>query len=272
MTNIPTLTSWLKAGEWLSVNGHKIFAVSCGKGDPLLVLHGFPTASFDYARLVPLLAHRYRLILFDFLGYGFSDKPRRHEYSLFEQAEIAQAVAAHFAVKRTFILTHDMGNSVALEILKRGTPGVDKLMMLNGSVLLKHYRPLISQRLLLHPMLGPLISGLRLIRRPVFAHQFSRLFASPPSDQEIDAFWSLIRYNDGMGIYHRLIQYLNERKLHEYVWLDILEAHSAPLTIIWGQRDPVSVRRIGKYLVERRPDAAYHPLEEVGHYPQMGSA
>ena len=52
------------------------------------------------------------------------------------------------------------------------------------------------------------------------------------------------------------------------MWLDVLEAHHAALTIIWGQHDPVSVPRIGEYLVERRPDATYFPLEVVGHYPQ----
>jgi len=206
--------------------------------------------------------------LFDFLGFGFSDKPRPHDYSLFEQADIAQAVAAHFGLKRTFILTHDMGNSVALEILKRGDPVVDKLVMLNGSMLLKYYRSLLSQKLLLHPIFGPVISALRLIRRPVFARQFRSLFATQPSELEIDTFWSLIRYNDGLGIYHRLIKYLNERKIHEHTWLDVLEAHHTALTIIWGQHDSVSVSRIGEYLVELRPDATYYPLAATGHYPQ----
>jgi len=268
MTSIPTIDSWRESGEWISVNEHKIFTVSCGVGEPVLVLHGFPTASFDYARLVPLLADRYRLVLFDFLGFGFSDKPRPHDYSLFEQADIAQAVAAHFGLKRTFILTHDMGNSVALEILKRGDPVVDKLVMLNGSMLLKYYRSLLSQKLLLHPIFGPVISALRLIRRPVFARQFRSLFATQPSELEIDTFWSLIRYNDGLGIYHRLIKYLNERKIHEHTWLDVLEAHHTALTIIWGQHDSVSVSRIGEYLVELRPDATYYPLAATGHYPQ----
>src|SRR5260221_4652454 len=124
--------------------------------------------------------------LFDFLGFGFSDKPRLHDYSLFEQADIAQAVAAHFGLKRTFILTHDMGNSVALEILKRGDPVVDKLVMLNGSMLLKYYRSLLSQKLLLHHIFGPVISALRLIHHPVFARQFRSLFATQPSELEID--------------------------------------------------------------------------------------
>ncbi len=262
------LDQWRAGGEWLTLGGRRIFVRVQGEGIPLLVLHGFPTASYDYARLAPLLADRYRLILFDFLGFGFSDKPYPHDYSLFEQAGIAQSICEHFGLESVHILTHDMGNSVALELLRRGTPRVERLLMLNGSVLLKYYRPVITQRLLLNPLTGPLITGLRLIRRGTFARQFGGLFAQRPPDEEINAFWSLIQYNDGARAYHRLIRYLNERRVHEHTWLDALAQHPAPLTIIWGQRDPVSVPKIAEAVLERRPDAAYFPLDTTGHYPQ----
>lgn len=268
MTDLPDLKQWQANGTYITFKGHRIFTTAYGTGVPILVLHGFPTASYDFARLVPLLADRYRLILFDFLGYGFSDKPRPHNYSLFEQADITQAVAAHYGLEKCFLLTHDMGNSVTLEILKRGAPHVERLVMLNGSVLLKYYQPLITQKLLLHPVIGPLITRFRLIRRRSFAQQFGSLFPTPPPDAEIDAFWSLIGYNDGMGIYDRLIQYLAERKIHEYTWLDALQNNTAPLTVIWGQLDPVSVPKIAEAVLERRPNAAYIPLPDIGHYPQ----
>jgi pimeloyl-ACP methyl ester carboxylesterase len=88
------------------------------------------------------------------------------------------------------------------------------------------------------------------------------------SAEEIDAFWSLICHNDGLGIYHLLIQYLRERKIHEHTWLDALKTHPAPLTVIWGQRDPVAVPSIANAILARRPDTHYIPLEEVGHFPQ----
>jgi pimeloyl-ACP methyl ester carboxylesterase len=263
-----TLDQWRAAGQWLTIGGHRIFTAVYGSGQPVLALHGFPTASYDYARLVPLLADRYRLIVFDFLGYGFSAKPRPHRYSLFEQADIAEAVAVHYGVTQCYGLTHDMGNSVTLELLRRGRLRINKLVMLNGSVLLKYYQPLLTQRLLLNSVLGPLICGLRLIRRGTFARQFGGLFAQFPPQQEIDDFWALVNHNDGAAIYHRLIQYLNERKIHELTWLDALQQHHTPLTVIWGQRDPVSVPKIAEAILERRPDAHYVPLADVGHYPQ----
>ena len=256
------------SGEWLDVKGKRIFVKTAGNGKPLLMLHGFPTASYDYARLLPLLEDEYRLILLDFLGFGFSDKPRPYDYSLFEQAEIAEAVTTHFGFDSVNMLAHDMGASVALEILRRGKPSVEKLVLLNGSVLLDAYRPLLLQRLLLHPVIGPTMTALRLVGRRGFGRQFGTVFAQRPPEAEIDAFWSLITYNDGTRIYDRLSQYLNERKVHQHRWLDALKSHPAPLTVIWGQRDPVSVPAIAQAVLERRPDAGYVPLDEIGHYPQ----
>ncbi|MBI5928702.1 MAG: alpha/beta hydrolase [Chloroflexi bacterium] len=264
------ILTWQQTGDYLSFKGHRIFVRTQGNAnaEPILFLHGFPTSSYDYARVAPLLDRQFRLIFFDYLGYGFSDKPHQHPYSLFEQAEMTQVVAQHFGLTKTRLVAHDVGNSVTLEVMRRGEPEISQLVMLNGSVLLDDYRPLITQKLLLHPIIGPIVTKLRLIRKPAFARQFGKLFATPLTTSEIDEFWSLIQYNDGMGIYHLLIQYLRERKIHEHTWLDALKVHAAPLTVVWGQRDPVAVPSIAKAILGRRPDTAYFPLDDIGHFPQ----
>lgn len=267
MDILSELAQWRASGTLMELGGHRIFVREAGQGPPLLCLHGFPTASFDYVRLLPLLSH-YRLITLDFLGFGFSDKPRPYTYSLFEQAMLAEEVAARRGVTEAALLAHDMGSSVALIILQRARLRISRFVLLNGSILLEHYQPLITQRLLLHPRIGPLVSGLGLLGRSVFAHQFGRLFPQPLPRDEIDAFWSLITHNDGAKINHLLIKYLDERKRHELQWMDALVAHPAPMLIIWGQRDPVSVPAIAEAVVKRRPDALYVPLADIGHYPQ----
>ncbi|MCB9435528.1 MAG: alpha/beta hydrolase [Anaerolineales bacterium] len=264
-----TPENWRQTGHIIKFKDYDIYTRVVGTHGPaVLVLHGFPTSSYDYARLMPLLADHYRFILFDFLGYGFSDKPQKHPYSLFEQADVAEAVASYYGLEHVYVLTHDMGNSVVLELMKRGRLSIERVVMLNGSVLLTHYRPVVTQKLLLHPTIGPLITRLRLIRRPLFARQFGKLFAQRPSAEEIIEFWSLIQYHDGMANYHLLIQYLSERRIHELTWLDALAQHTAPLTVIWGQRDPVAIPKIAEAILERRPDTTYFPLDEIGHFPQ----
>src|SRR5258708_32869385 len=91
---------WRSWGGWLSAGGHRLFVRSIGQGAPILALHAFPTSSYDYSRLMPLLSDDYQVISFDYPGYGFSDKNPAHPYSLFECADLLSAVAAHFGLQR----------------------------------------------------------------------------------------------------------------------------------------------------------------------------
>jgi pimeloyl-ACP methyl ester carboxylesterase len=239
-------------------------------GEPVLVLHGFPTASYDFSRVTPLLANNYQLILFDYPGFGFSDKPRSETYSLFRYADAAQAISMHFGLNQTLVLAHDIGDSVALELLQRNHPIVKKLILLNGSVLsipLEDCRMLILQKFLLHPIGGPLMSRLGLFGKPLFANMFRKIFFERLPNEDIEAFWSLIKYNNGAAIYHLLIRYMFERWQYQNMWLDALEAYPVPLTLIWGQSDPVAPPSVADYVTKRRPDATYIRLEKVGHYP-----
>ncbi len=261
---------WRQSGSWISLDGLKLFVTTKGNGEAILVLHGFPTASYDFSRVVPLLADNYQLILFDYPGFGFSDKPNSPIYSLFRYADAVQAVAAYFGLNQCAVLAHDIGDSVALELLRRNEPLVSKLVLLNGSVLsipLDDYKMLLIQKLLLHPVSGPLISKFRFFSKPLFTATFQKIFFERLPTEELEAFWSLLKYNNGLAVYHLLIRYMLERWQYQSIWLDALECHSAPLMLIWGQADPVAPPIVADYVVKRRPDASYIQLEKVGHYP-----
>lgn len=261
------LADWERAGRYEIVGGEKVFVREAGDGEPLLVLHGYPTASYDFARLVPLLSERFTLLLFDFPGYGLSEKANRG-YTLVAQADVAEELARRRGWTSLSLLAHDMGSSVALELLGRASLTVTQLTLLNGSIWLEHYRPLITQRLLLHSLTGPLISGLGLIGYRAFARQFGSVFATQPPVGEIEAFWQLVVTNGGRRIQHRLIQYIRERRARERGWMEALARHPAPLSIIWGLLDPVARPAIADEVMRRRADARYVPLGDVGHYPQ----
>ena len=244
--------------------------MTLGQGTPLFCLHAFPTSSFDYSRVAPLLAGQFRLILFDYPGFGFSDKPHDYRYSLFEYAEALSTVADHWGVSSAPLIAHDIGDSVALEVVRRGVPHVEKLILMNGSVLsipFDDWRMRLRQRALLHRFVGPLITKLGLINKRTFTGMMNGLFATPLSPAEVDDFWSLVTCHDGVAIYHRLMRYMPERWEHQTQWLDALEHHTAPLTLIWGMADPVATPDVAEEVVRRRPDARYVKLDGIGHYP-----
>src|ERR1700722_13315314 len=90
----PRVRAWQQSGQVVELLGHRIFVREVqGAGPPLLFLHGYPTSSHDWARVLDHLPGR-RAVCFDFLGYGLSDKPRDHGYSLLFQADLAEAIAS----------------------------------------------------------------------------------------------------------------------------------------------------------------------------------
>lgn len=265
------LRDWRAQGRTFDFNGHAIRYWETGAGEPLLLIHGFPSASWDWNKLWRPLAGRYRVIACDMLGFGDSAKPRNHAYRILEQADLQQALLEHLAVREpVHLLVHDYGNSVGQELLARHLEGqiqLASLVFLNGGLFPETHRPVLSQKLLLSPLGG--FFG-RFFDRGKLAANFAKVFGprTRPSEEELDAFWSLIACNDGPKVMHRLIHYILDRREHRERWVGAMQRTSVPLRLIDGPVDPIS----GAHMVERyrqlipRPDTVM--LDGIGHYPQ----
>lgn len=270
-----SLELWKTAGHYFEWKKHSIFYRDQGKGEILLCIHGFPTASFDWHRMWPSLTKHFRVITLDLLGFGFSSKPRRHVYSVLEQADIIAALLAALDVQRVHILAHDLGDSIAQECLARNeiSPpqiafAISSICFLNGGLFPEAYRPRLIQTLLRGP-LGPLlVHGLN---EKKFNQSFAAVFGAntQPSVEELSDFWHLVALDKGQKLAHRLLQYIPERRKHRERWLQAMQTTAIPLRLINGLDDPVS----GEHLLERYreliPKADVVGLEGIGHYPQV---
>ncbi len=128
--------AWLEQGRRLRVRDRHLFVVDRGQGPVVLFLHGFPTSSHDFAPLLPHLGDGYRLVLFDMLGFGDSDKPYPYDYSLFEQADFTEELMRQLGISEVFLVAHDMGDTVAQELIRRGGARsfrIHKVLLLNGA-------------------------------------------------------------------------------------------------------------------------------------------
>lgn len=267
-----TPEQWQKSGKWFSYGNHAIFSRMAGQGDALVLLHGFPTASWDWSRLWPLLENRpFQLLTLDMLGFGFSDKPLNYRYSIEDQADLQQGWIEALGLKQVHLLAHDYGCSVVQELLAREQEGllrfrIDSVVFLNGALFPEVHRPLLIQKLLSGP-LGGLVS--RGLTRRTFDRNFCRLFSGQrcPSQKELDNFWQLLTYNNGRGILHRLIQYMEERRCHRNRWVNALVNADQPMRLISGTADPVSGVAMAMRYRELVPSADVVSLRGVGHYP-----
>jgi pimeloyl-ACP methyl ester carboxylesterase len=270
----PRVLAWRDRGQSEEVGGRRIHVFRRAGGGPLLLLlHGFPSSSFDWRPLLDRETERAALA-FDFLGFGLSDKPRDHDYRLVEQADIAEElVRRHGEGMPVFVVAHDMGTSVATELMARGIDGelsfeLSAVLLLNGSMVQDAASPTLGQRLL-RGRLGPLAA--RLSTERFFRWQFGSIFSPkhPLSDEEAADQWSLLTRGGGARIGHRTIAYMDERMRLAERWHGAIRDWPGPLSIAWGMLDPVATPAVLAAVRELRPAAPVTEWDDLGHYPQI---
>lgn len=272
-----TIDEWWGSGERITLayggDEHGVFVRRAGAGAPMTLLHGFPSSSHDWARVAPALAAGHALLLPDFLGFGASDKPADHTYSIHEQADLVTALWAAEGITRTRLVAHDYGVSVAQELLARradGLLGVDLVAVdfLNGGLYPDIHRPEPVQTALLDPEQGPQISAI--IDEALITGALGPTFASE-SDLAAHAgdIWRSLERYDGHRNAHLLIRYITDRQLHEERWTSALERTDVPLRFVWGMLDPISGAHMAERIRQRLPDAPLVALEDVAHWPPL---
>lgn len=274
-----TVEDWEANGRRATLAGRDIFfvdapATGAEEAEPVLILHGFPTCSFDWRQAIPELARRRRVVAPDFLGFGLSEKPFDHRYSLFEQADIVGALAEHLGLEHVALVTHDMGDSVGGELLARSLEDtlpfeVTRRVVTNGSIYMDLVQLSPGQLLLLSLPDEPLPP--ELVNEELFKGALAATFApdhEPPAE-ELAAQWALMARCGGQRLGARLIRYVEERRVHEARWTGAIEKHPAPLAIVWGEEDPIAVLAMAERLKAARPDATLTRLGGLGHYPMI---
>ena len=269
------LEEWRAAGHYFTYKQHQIFVNESGSGETLLLIHGFPTASWDWQQLWPALTQRYHVLAPDLLGFGFSDKPRNYPYSILDQANMIEALLQHKNVERVKIISHDYGDTVAQELLARfntrqskGEKGLEikHLCLLNGGLFPEVHRPLLVQKILMSPV-GFIVG--RLFNRAKLGKNFKRIFGpnTQPTEAELDDFWTLVAGNGGRYVFHLLIRYMAERVQYRDRWVGALQETKIPLRFINGLADPISGAHMAERYKELIPNPDVVVLEEIGHFP-----
>jgi pimeloyl-ACP methyl ester carboxylesterase len=277
------VADWATRGSVHPVGDESVFvvdtqAVRTGAAPPLLVLHGYPTSSIDFAAVLPALAAERRVILLDYPGFGLSTKPDR-AYSLFGHADVVEAVLDSLGVTEVDLLTHDLGDSVGGELLARGIDGslgfsVRRRVITNGSIYMHLVQLSDGQKLLeslpdeaMAPDVAPDVDAIEAALVATLAPAGGA--ASRPDAEHVRAAAVLVVHEGGNRLLARQIRYLGERREHEARWTGAIERHPAPLHIVWGDLDPIAVWPMAEELQTKRADASLVRLEGVGHYPMV---
>ena len=281
---IATGREWEASGTHRTLCGERVFTIdapSIGavRHEPLLILHGFPSSSFDYAAVLDGLRAGRRVLLFDMVGYGLSAKPDR-AYSIALQADVASAFVAAVGVESLALLTHDMGDTVGGELLARRAEGrwgveVTRRVLTNGSIYIDQAHLTDGQQSLLGLPDEVLPPGIPIDAASIarsLRETFSPLTPAVPDgwpEDPVPEAAAQVVHDEGHLLLPRLIRYIEERRANERRFTGAIETDSAPLHIVWGLDDPIAVPSMVDTLLAARPDATATRLEGVGHYPMV---
>ncbi|XP_062861623.1 mesoderm-specific transcript homolog protein [Trichomycterus rosablanca] len=279
------LQTWYSSGHFFSFRGYNIFYKESfgvvGSSDVVLLLHGFPTSSYDWHKIWEPLNQRFnRVIALDFLGFGFSDKPRPHRYSIFEQASIVEALLSNLGLTdhKINLLSHDYGDTVALELLYRsdnnrtGHMAINSLCLSNGGIFPETHYPRFLQNVLKDSgFISPLLT--RILNYFFFSRGIGEVFGpyTQPTEAEFWDMWTAFRFNDGNLVVDSILQYINQRQKHRDRWVGALTSTLTPLHLIYGPLDPVNPHPQFIHLYQKLVQSSTLTVLDghISHYPQL---
>jgi pimeloyl-ACP methyl ester carboxylesterase len=264
--------AWYLDGRTEMINGLKVFFKRTGKGEPLICIHGFPSSSWDFEAIWPSLAERFDVMIHDLIGLGKSAKPNQ-PLPISLQADIIEGLATKAGINAAHLFAHDLGDTVAQELLARQLENSSKVrwlscVFMNGGIFPETHHALFVQKLLLSPF-GPLV--VRLMSENSMKKSLTKVFskAHPPTNEFIYETWKLIKENNGKSMLPRLIRYIVERRTNRERWVIPLIDAVVPIRLINGMEDPVSGKHAADRFEEVVPDADIILLENSGHYPHV---
>lgn len=115
--------------------GHRLAYLDEGEGDPVLLLHGEPTWSYLYRKVLPPVAEVARVVAPDYLGFGRSDKPTDPDwYSYDRHAASIRSLVEALDLRRLTIVVQDWGGPIGMRIAAEAPDRVDRLVVLNTAI------------------------------------------------------------------------------------------------------------------------------------------
>ena len=271
------IENWKSAGKYFVFNNNNIFYNQVGNGENLLIIHGYPFNTFEWKDTINELSKTFKITYFDLLGMGFSDKPKNHKYSFEEYCEIANALLTKLNIEETHIFSHDLGVSVAQELIAREDEGKNNFKILssafmNGSLFIDVYKPRLIQKILSQSptFIGKKIS--RIMTKKMVNKSVLSVFGpfTKPSNEFLEKQWEILNYNQGKDIAYLIGRLVFEKYNYLNRWVNAMQNTTIPICYICGPYDPNSGKHMADRYEEIIPNPTVYLLDKyIGHWPQL---
>ena len=146
MPEVPDSSDWKTlypfASHWFELPPHRMHYVDEGSGEPIVMVHGNPTWSFYWRRLISALRSTHRVIAVDHLGCGRSDKPQDYDYCLVRHTSNLVELLDHLDLRHATLVVHDWGGAIGLGSLLHRPDRFDRIVIFNTGAFPPAFCPL----------------------------------------------------------------------------------------------------------------------------------
>jgi haloalkane dehalogenase len=255
------------APHYLRTEAGHMHYVDVGAGPPVVLLHGNPTWSFLYRRLIRRLAPTHRCIAPDYIGFGRSDKPIDANYKPAAQAARVEALINRLDLHDVTLVVHDWGGPIGLSYALRHPERVRRIVIANSWLWPLHRDAWIA---FFSWWAGSALGRMLITRGNAFARVILPLaFADRTrlSDAAFQQYCApLATPADRVGSWVLPRALLSATPWLSALWADRHRLDGLPMCVVWGLRDPAFSARHLRRWQTAFPRACIHPLPDVGHY------
>ena len=244
------------------IGGHAIAYRDVGQGPPVLLIHGIPTSSYMWRKIIPALSASRRVIAPDLLNYGKSAKPEFADVSINAQARMIAELMDALGIRRADVVAHDIGGGVAQLLAVNHPEKVNRLVLID-SVSFDSW-PIPSFEPLQKPGAGTAMTLAEFVAmlRGFLPQGVQDKTAMPES--VIDAYLEPWSSEAGKRAFFRNLRRLNSE--YTLAIADSLAHLPHPTLVIWGESDPFQKPEYAHRLVQTIPDARLVWIRNVGHW------
>lgn len=265
---------WLDKSEYpfssnyFDINGQKLHYIDEGKGETILFVHGTPSWSFDFRKIIKNLSQNYRCIAIDHIGFGLSDKPEHYDYGTKNHSKTLEKFVIEKQLNNITIIVQDFGGPIGLDFAIKYPHLIKKIVILNSWLWCSANDP-------------HFIKFSKIIRSPLLPFLYRYLNFSP-------RFVLPTTYGDHKPTKHILKHYtkpfadrtqrngtlalakslLNDQDWFQELWDSRQVISNKPTLFIWGMKDPVIIPTYLEKFQSGFSNSTTVRLETCGHFPQ----
>ncbi|MBU1139487.1 MAG: alpha/beta fold hydrolase [Proteobacteria bacterium] len=267
---IPVYPEYPFQSHFHTIGSHRLHYVDEGQGPVIIMVHGNPTWSFYYRKLITLLSRKNRVIAIDHLGCGLSDKPQDYNYCLQNHINNLSSLVHRLDVESFSLVVHDWGGAIGMGLAAENPVALEKVMVLNTAAFRSRRIPL-RINVCRWPIIGEfLVRGLNGFAGPAIfmavskkmnrdvAEGYLAPYDSWKNRVAVAAFVKDIPLSPDHPSYQALVRVEQGLK--------IIQELRIPMLICWGGKDFCFNKHFYDEWCNRFPEAETHYFAGSGHY------